>query len=198
VVVPHSEPRLTLIGVRDPDTGVEFRPSLWSELPSVREFPLQSIDDVLTTFGHLNPVETEGYVIVDADFRRIKVKHPGYVALHHLKDGVCPRRLLEIVRAGESSELLTHFPEYAAEADAIRGKLDSLVAEVVGEWVRLRGIEERKAFAMQATKTRVPAALFALKDGRFADPRAFFADYNVKHLMHLLGMKDTEPQREAA
>jgi hypothetical protein len=27
----------------------------------------------------------EGYVIVDANFNRVKVKKPAYVAVHHLK-----------------------------------------------------------------------------------------------------------------
>lgn len=115
VVVQHTEPRLVLIGVRRRDTGQEFSISTFEHMyDTVRSFPLQSFDDIATTFKTMEPLKQEGYVVVDGNFNRVKVKHPGYVAIHHLRDsGASKRRLCEIVLAGEVGEFAAYFPEWS-------------------------------------------------------------------------------------
>ena len=89
VVVPHTETRLTLLGARHLEGGIEIGPDVASvmlyDFPYVREFPLSGSESVAASFATMSPLKQEGYVICDATFNRIKVKHPGYVALHHAK-----------------------------------------------------------------------------------------------------------------
>lgn len=194
VVVPHKEERLTLLAVRNRVTGIES----WNvaPYPAVRSFPLQSIEDVTATFSALNPMEQEGYVIVDAACNRIKVKHPGYVAIHHLRDGFGPRRLVEIIRSGEAPELLTYYPEWKPKFEEIQVRYDALVAEIEADYAHLKGIETQKDFAIEAVKTKCSGALFRLRKGQCASVKAHLADIVVKNLMEMLRVKDEEVAAE--
>jgi hypothetical protein len=145
---------------------------------------------VVATFDRLSPLAQEGYVIVDSAFRRIKVKHPGYVAIHHAKDGVSPRSLLEIVRRGEAPEFLAHFPEIADEANQIRTRFDALCAEVEADFARLKDLTTQKEFALAATKTKQSGALFALRAGKAASAREFLAGAHIDHVMRAVGLKE--------
>lgn len=195
VIVRHDVASLTLLGLRIAD-------SAGTELPleaaghygwrRVRSFPLQSMADVEASFESMSPLEQEGYVIVDAAFNRIKVKHPGYVAIHHIKDGFGPRAILEAVRQGETPEILASFPEWQASFAGIESAYSTLAAELDADYARLASIETQKAFALEALKTRCSAALFQRRAGRIADVREHLATMPIKALMDTLGMRRTE------
>lgn len=195
VVVPHQSRSLTLLAGRHAETGAWLTPDVaasWfdGDVRTVREFPLQSIDQIVATFDRLSPLAQEGYVIVDGAFNRIKVKHPGYVAMHHAKDGVSPRSLLEIVRRGEAPEFLAHFPEIADEANRIRERFEALCAEVDADFDSLRHLPTQKDFALQATKRKQSGALFALRAGKVANAREFLAGAHIDHVMRAVGLKE--------
>jgi hypothetical protein len=201
VVVPHKESRLTLIGVRHNPTGGEFlfdcvwdlnvgRGVPWRR---VREFPLQRIDDVLGTFASMDPLCQEGYVVLDEKFNRIKVKHPGYVALHHLKDGLTPRRLLEIARSGESTEFLAHFPEFEEEFTRIKGKLDELIRKANIVYSTYELIPDQKEFALAVTKhPEVQHCCFAWRRRHVSSAQEYYANVHIQTLQRLLGLKEEE------
>lgn len=61
----------------------------------------------------LESIVTEGFVVRDANFRRLKVKSPAYVALAHLSpafaDGTFNvRQLLKIAQVGECEEFTAY------------------------------------------------------------------------------------------
>lgn len=203
-VVVHDRSSLTLLGARHLAT-LEEKPAavaatmfLDQQPRTVREFPLQSIADIVKSFEELSPLKQEGYVVVDAGFNRIKMKHPGYVALHHAKDGLSPKAFLEIARSGEVSEVLTAFPEFKPMMDDATTRLDELVAVVEADYERLRAIPEQKAFAIEAVKTRCSAALFAIRAGKCLTAQRFFAEMRIDALMKAVGMKDAPAATEAS
>jgi hypothetical protein len=202
VVVRHSEPRLVLLAVRDTETGIERRPNNRDGYPIVREFSLGSFDDVLASFQHIDPLCQEGYVVVDGQWNRVKMKHPGYVAIAHMAGGGCsPRRVMEIVRSGESAEVLAHFPEWRPMFDDLGGRFNELVADLEAAYERIAhipaGKDGQKAFAMEANRTRCPSALFQVRAGKATSVREFLAGVNIDHLLRALEVKD-EPLAEAA
>jgi hypothetical protein len=189
VVVPHTDSKITLIGVRDVETLREEPVSEYTgQFSVVREFPLQSFEQVEETFRQLNPLHQEGYVIVDAMFNRVKVKHPGYVALHHMRDGFTKRRILEVVRSGETPEFLAHFPEFQAEFDEVKTKYDALVTELESHYAEIKNIPEQKAFALKAKDSRCSGALFAVRAGKKPSFKHVLADMNLDHLASTLGV----------
>lgn len=215
VVVPHKECKLTLLGVRvinqgDADWGdtlKEHPVRNWEDFfPVVKEFPLTSMDDVLKSFDHIDGMHQEGYVVVDANFNRVKVKHPQYVALHHLRDslGGGPKSIVRILMANEGSEFLTYFPEFKDMYEDIKARfhkwidgLDEQYDIIFDDCNGNRGRVNRKDFALQATKTRLPAYFFARLDGKVNTVREYVKDMNVEHVMKALKLKDI-PMKEAA
>jgi T4 RnlA family RNA ligase len=196
VVVPHVEPKLTLIGVRHVATGHEFSPLDYKdEFPLASTYPMSSFDDVLASFSKLDGQRFEGYVVVDANYNRVKVKHPQYVALHHLKDsvGASPKRLVEIIRKNESEEFLTYFPEFKERFLAYKEKYNNLVYQMEFEWDNIVerqqwvGIKfDRKQFAFYAKEGICPAFLFQRFDNRVDTAREFLANVQIDQLMAYL------------
>jgi T4 RnlA family RNA ligase len=193
VVVPHVESKLTLIGTRHVPTGQEFNPAYAGQtFPLASTYPLFSFEDVLASFDKLDGQRFEGYVVVDGAYNRVKVKHPQYVALHHLKDsvGASPKRLVEIIRKNESEEFLTYFPEFKERFLAYKEKYLTLVYEMELDWVKIQGqYADRKSFAALATKTVCPAYLFQRLDGRTTDAKHFLAEMQIDQLMGYLDGK---------
>jgi hypothetical protein len=201
VVVRHAEPRLTLLAARSKAMG-------WQELPAqhfadtypvVAEHPLSTLADVLGTFATIDPLQSEGYVVVDGAFNRIKAKHPGYVAIHRMKGngtGPTDKRLLEVVRAGESSELLAHFPEWGDAHARISNAYEGLASELEAQYEEWKGIPIQKDFALKAKDSRCSGALFQVRSGKTPSVRAFLRDMRIEGLLSTLGLNDSQQQEE--
>lgn len=200
VVVRHAEPKITLIGARNLDNLEETPAANFADACGwrlVSEHPLDSFDGIIETFRDMNPLQQEGYVIVDGDFNRVKVKHPGYVALHHLTDGMGPRRVVEIVRSGEISEVLTAFPEFAKDFEMVKERYEALAADLDAQFAALAhipvaGKEEQKLFAASATKSKVSGCLFQRRLGRVASTKDYLRDMQIDALMAALDVRPTD------
>lgn len=127
IVVRHKVPKLVCIGARDLKSLIELdseEVSLLNGWEAASHFKeMKCLTDVVDAACKLNPVEHEGFVVVDQHFNRVKIKSPRYIALHHLGNNIdrsmlmnsslrmCQRRVLEIARASEGSEFLSYYPE---------------------------------------------------------------------------------------
>ena len=197
IVVRHEAPVLTLLACRDRRTGVEcIRTTVEIEgreigVRVVREFPLDSFDACVATFATMDPLKQEGYVVVDAQGHRVKVKHPGYVALHHMRgEGAFTRkRALEVIRAGEATELAAVFPGFAKELDAVQVAFDAYVEIHEAAWRRAADMPyadaaDRKAFALHAQSLPGVDAnvLYSLKRGKVATVREYLRTERIEAL----------------
>lgn len=168
IVVRHEEPKLCLIGLRHLHDGQEYDPACMKNyFPTVpASYNLNSFDGLFSTFEDMQPLEQEGYVVVDKSFNRVKVKHPGYVALHHLKGSFSRRRVAQIVaNTGEMEEILVAFPEWSEIMHHAKNNWDELITELEADYERIKHIERQKDFALEANKTRVPSAMFSVRKG---------------------------------
>lgn len=172
IVVRHSRASLTLIGARDLTTLVEedveeAAAQLGWAAPRKLPGP-HDLTSVKAAACALNPVDQEGFVCVDSAFRRIKVKSPGYVALHRLppgEEGVASgggadprlqrRRLLEVARCREGDEFLSYFPRLRPLYDEVAADLRRLSLTGGAEWVRDAPIGEVEA-AIEAARRLPP------------------------------------------
>lgn len=190
VVVTYPEPRLTTLAARDRISGAwihERDVAPYIGIRAVQSFPLGSLAEIAATFESMSPLAQEGYVVVDAAGARIKVKHPGYVALHHMRDGMGPRAFLDIARQGETSEVEAAFPEYARYVNDARARVDALVAEVEADYARIRHHEVQKAFALEAVPTKLSGCLFALRAGKAESVRHYVRDMSIERLEQIVG-----------
>jgi hypothetical protein len=126
VVVPWDKPTLFLIGIRDnislEETSV-YDDSIWyPEIPRPEMFPeIQSIDDAVKVAADF-PFTKEGFVVMDRNFNRVKVKGADYLRVHRLRGNNIPsfKHIFEMVRSGEQSEFLSYFPEYIKDFDKVQ------------------------------------------------------------------------------
>lgn len=193
IVVFHEEAKLVLLGARHIPSRQEIFPAEaakhFHNVPSVKEFNLSSVDEIVATLGDISSLSQEGYVVCDKDFNRIKIKSPAYVAIHHAKDGLTTKAFVEIARSGETSEVMAYFPEYQPLLDEAEQKLNALIQELEQEYHQIKDVESQKEFALRAVKTRCFGALFSLRSGKVNSISEFLSKMHIKRLMQLLGYK---------
>lgn len=175
VVVPYTEDKIWHIGTRSNITFQELEVDIG--LPKPKTYPLTSLDECVEVAKNM-PFSQEGFVVVDKDYHRIKIKSPAYVAIHHLKDNgnVSHRRVLELVRKNEQEEFLSYFPEYTDIFDEVKSKLDFFLAdlskyinEAKDKFSTILGSverENRKNYAIWASSTSYLGFLMAF----YSDP----------------------------
>lgn len=203
VVVNHPEPRIVLHGVRHVRSGKELD---YDELTAtcthlgwecVKRYPISTIDGALAAAEALDPLQTEGFVVVDAKFNRVKIKSPRYVILHHMKGAATPRRAIELWVTGEASELLSHFPEMAPAILPIHASLDILALRAVQDFHAHQSLPDRKAFAMAIKDKPWAPVCFKLYGMRVAyagELKATLAD--AQAIMRNLGLTCLEKMLE--
>ena len=119
VVIKYPKTRLYHIGTRDNVTGTESRIHCISDYP--QEYSMKNIDECIIAANLLNDsahdVKKEGFVVVDANWNRIKVKSPEYLALHRLSSNsnFSKERVIEILMLGTANvnDLCNDFPTFA-------------------------------------------------------------------------------------
>ena len=168
IVVKHDAPRIVLHGARNIATGFEWSYSGLRATRAafnwevVRCYSMSTIDSCLAAAEALDPLATEGFVVVDASFSRVKIKSPRYVALHHMKGEATPRRAIELWQAGETDELLAHFPEMAGAVLPVQDRLESAALHALADYVAHRRAPTRKDFAVAVKDAPWSAATFRL------------------------------------
>jgi hypothetical protein len=194
IVVNHENPRLILHGVRN-WIGDEYNPAIPSSAHGwecVQSFPLTNWDECIKAAAMLNGACSEGYVVCDANYSRVKLKCPQYVAIHHLKEGFSPKRMLEIVRGAESDEVLAYFPQYADMIAEIREKYNAEIAAIRAAYEAHKDIEDQKTFALAVKDYPLSGILFSLRNKKIASIEDGLAKMPIKSLMERLKIKDLE------
>jgi hypothetical protein len=170
VVVPYTETKIYHIGTRDMRTLKEIEIDIGVEKP--KHYPLNTLQDCLNATSRM-PFNEEGYVVVDGNWNRVKIKSPAYVAAHHLKNNgvITKSRIVAVLRQNEQDEFLSYYPEYQEAFSEVEEKINLFVSDMEGAKDELKNISNRKEFALLATKTKCPAFLFAWLDGNAKDTK---------------------------
>lgn len=190
VIVRQERARIALIGARSwqQDGFIEYPPTWFADWgwEVVQSYALNSLATVLEAVQTLKPLESEGYVVCDANFNRVKVKSPAYVALHHLRDSFSSSRLIEIIQQGEGEEFLTYFPDFEPAYLDLKQKFEALIQQTGEIWLSLPVYESQKEFAMAVKHLPCSAVLFALRAKKVANVKEFYAKMHVERLLQYL------------
>lgn len=168
VVVPYPETKVYHIGTRNNITLEEVDMEIGVEKP--KTYSLATLEECLQSVEHL-PFSEEGYVVVDANWNRVKIKSPAYVAAHHLKNNgvVTKARVLDMIMLGEQEEFLGYYPEYTDLFEKIEFRLSVFMGILQGNWTDHPENVSRKDFALWAGKESVaPSCMFSMLDGKYA------------------------------
>ena len=195
VVCSQPNERIVLIGARDNVGGREFHPDAYlGEVETCKFYDLGSFKEIWDTFDDLKPLDMEGYVVAqflpDGRVLRAKVKHPLYLAIHHLKEGSSKKRLLELIRHGEEREFLIYFPEYGPQFDEIRGKFEFLVGKLETAWETHRGIVDQKEFALQVKDLPMSGVIFNVRRAG-GTIRGRLAEVPIDNLALAIGLRES-------
>lgn len=187
VVVPHKDYSLYHLATKHVLTGAEDTDSIG--LPQPRTYPLTTLEKCINSANEL-PFNEEGYVVVDKDLNRIKIKSPAYLVIHHLKgEGVLvPRRVLDLICMNEHEEFLVYYDEYKDIFDEMEDKYENFLHQVQKEIVlaipRLK--DDRKTYAAWATKQIMPSILFSFYDGKIQNVEDGITDLPSEKLLRYL------------
>jgi hypothetical protein len=207
VVKPHGESSATLLSVRNLETLKEVSfdeaTAIAATLgvPMVKEFDLsvRNVGTLLNTFKNMVWTE-EGYVVVDANFNRIKIKNPAYVAVHHLKGKTAEHNIISIVKTNEIEEFASTFPERKDELFKLKENYDKLVNHLNEAWVELKERKpknitpaEKKKYAQAVFEVcakrnikNFTGLYFGLNDGKVTSVEDFIFNYDDKTLYKML------------
>lgn len=207
VVKPHGESSATLLMVRNLKTLEELSfeqvgvVAAYIGVPLVKSYDLNA-KDVGALMRSLEgmPWSDEGYVVVDANFNRIKIKNPAYVAVHHLKGKTAEHQIMVIVKTNEIEEFGATFPERKAELYKLKDNYDALIGKLKLVWAELetrkpKNImpDEKKKYAAAVFEVcgkhdvkAFTGMYFGLADGKIESIENFMFNYDDKLLYKLL------------
>lgn len=207
VVKPHGESSATILTIRNRETLEELSrkdlemAAISLGLPLVKKFDLNAKDvgALLRTFEGM-PWSEEGYVVVDANFNRVKIKNPAYLAVHHLKGKTAEHNILTIVKTNEIEEFASTFPERKEELYRLKESYDNLTKTLNLTWEVLKLAKpknitpgEKKRYAMRVFEVCNTTELkpftglyFGLTEGKIASVEDFMLKYDDKLLYKML------------
>ncbi len=189
IVCQYDRPRIVLHGVRNLQNFKEEEPAPFADKFSwecVNFYTWGDLDAVKDQAAQLDPMKGEGFIIRDAAFNRVKVKSEAYVALHHMHDNVSEKALLEIIRMGEKSELLSYFPEYRSIYEILETAYNTFCEMVWDTYQEIAHLEIQKDFALEATKHSYAWLLFNLRAKKFANVKENLAVVQIDKLQEAL------------
>lgn len=119
VVVKHKNYNLHLLGVRGTWTGKEYDIKDFKSvgIPLITSYKFGSLTDMVDFVSDRDPSDYEGIVACDAQFRRVKCKNAGYMALGRVKDSVMksPRGLMQLILMEKLDDVIPLLPEFALD-----------------------------------------------------------------------------------
>jgi hypothetical protein len=206
-VKPHGESSASLLTVRNLETLQEVS---FDELtaiaeslgiPRVKEYDLSAnnVGALLRTFTNM-VWHDEGYVVVDANFNRVKIKNPAYVAVHHLKGKTAEHNIIAIVKTNEIEEFAATFPDRKDELYKLKENYDKLVNHLTEAWVELKDYRpknitpvEKKKYAQSVFEVcakrnikNFTGLYFGLNEGKISSVEDFIFNYDDKTLYKML------------
>jgi RNA ligase len=129
VVIPYNDYKLTLLALFNKDKEYELD---LIELPfatKVKLYNFSTLEDIIKASKELNESLYEGYVVVDKNFNRVKIKSPEYLAAHRLVSGLkTAKNVASLCLQENYDDIISLIPEGIKEyVKDSREKITSLI-----------------------------------------------------------------------
>lgn len=128
VVVKYKSADLYLIGIRNVNTFEEVSTSqdknITKYIKVPKEYSLSNLEDCLKATEQMTYNE-EGYVVVDKNWHRIKVKSPAWKEVSKIRgDGILTKKkIITIIENGLIKETLEFYPEWEEYINKVKREL---------------------------------------------------------------------------
>ena len=172
IVTWYEREFISLIGIRNLETFEEYPPqhiqhvALSLDVESPKIYDVKDLEGCKKMFEKF-PDDEEGFVVIDANFNRLKIKQDSYLALSKIKM-LKEDDLLDYVRGklALDGELLQKDIKTAEKIDEVRKEWYNMNDFIVGTFHELNKLETRKEFALSSLKFPFSKFLFAMKDNK--------------------------------
>lgn len=191
VLVPYEQEKIIYIGARNLNTLAEksIHEVGNPEWERVQQFPVNSLEELLIKAQHLNPMKQEGFIVIDNQFNRIKVKSPQYVKINLLKGAdkkLTDRYLVAIIQANEEEEFLAYFEEYRERYDRLKKKYMKLIKVMESKALEIQELVEKREIGLAVKETPFPSLFFKLKEGKYHSVQDALSKMEAKKLLSSL------------
>lgn len=155
VVIPYEKPDIYFIGYRimsriiSMEYEMDTEESIISEFfKTPKEYNFHSAQDVINAAKEL-PWDEEGYVVVDSDFNRVKIKSPAWLVAHYARsnNSISKESLIQVILNGEQEEFLVYADDYREELESVEREMEDFVKELNGA-----AREIKKKYAAEVVK----------------------------------------------
>lgn len=154
-----------------------------------------SLESVINHAESLNDLK-EGFVLCenalcedDLPFKfRLKIKSKAYLYAHRIRgNGITPKRIFDLVFSNEHVEFLIYYPEYQKFFDTYIEKYDNIKQQILNVFAEIRNIDDKKAYALEATKYDFSAFLFTMKQKNLTLEQCL-ENVNINQMYRLMGI----------
>ncbi len=172
IVTWYNTEFVALIGARDLMTLKEVNSNGLKAMADVFEvrvaklYDVKDLESCKKMFASF-PDDEEGFVVIDANFNRLKIKQDTYLALSKIKL-LKVDELLDYVRGRLEldGELLQKDEKIAEKIGEIREEWENIKDFIDGTFHELNKLETRKEFALASLKFPFSKFLFTMKDNK--------------------------------
>lgn len=190
IVSEYSQEELILLTVFDRNTGKEHYKDAQEFLNGFFRRPTEnSCSSLEEAKKLLEPLQNtdEGWVVIDKNLNRIKVKNPNYLVIAKTVNAggsLNSERLVEIYFSDSRDEVVSYFPEIEEKFLKLEEFLQNYISEVNRLWEAYSKLD-RKSFALAVKDTPQAAFLFDKYTGKADDVTKWFLG-NKNRLVRLI------------
>lgn len=204
VVVHHQVRSLTLLAVRsiqepyfkecDLETWASWNSNF--PLPLVALYDGFSLEAVLAAVQGRKPIEHEGYVLVDKNFNRVKIKSDLYILLSHQRDGLgkSEKTRLALVLSEQDDDIMGLLPKFVQDKITnLKIRVTDLAKKIDSDYQSVKDIETQKGFAlvvMDPETNFVYPAMFAMRKGICSTGMEYIKHASQMTILRLLGLDE--------
>ncbi|MFW6225339.1 MAG: RNA ligase [bacterium] len=191
IVIPYQDSKLYYLTSKNNETGKEFiNPVIYSTFPKPKIYNINSIDKCIEAVNKM-PFNEEGYVVIDKNQNRIKIKSPSYLIAHHLKGNngkIQIDSVLDLIRNGEDKEFLSYYPEYKEIFTDVKNKWKNFLKRVDSDVKKLYDSYQevdRKTLAIWAVnETIIPDLIFSLVDKKVDNKEEYISSLKSEKILN--------------
>lgn len=168
IIVPYNDYKLTLIGAWNKSTLEEI--SIYNidgfNLPQYYKY--ENMDEIVDIANSKGAWETEGFVVVDNNFNRVKIKGKDYVSAARISSSLCTlKNKIQMAISDSYDDALAYLPNHISdELKIINSNISNLVKDIAITYETIKDIETQKDFALMAVKYFYSGILFQLRKNK--------------------------------
>ena len=194
IVVQYPKTELYFLGMRDNSSMKEYLPYIENDF--FKQFKKPKIYDIKTVKQAIEVAKTlgkehEGFVLIDENFNRVKVKGTLYLSMHLIRNNSMSNKVfLETILEEKDDDLISYFPEYKPFIKNLKDKMIDLENKIEQEIKDADFSQERKEFALSIKDFKYKNVLFKIySDPNFDWKKEVFNVSNINKLLEAFGLK---------